>query len=194
MKAISFALLVLTSVIPLQADENLIQNGDFTDGITHWRGNGRTPADFAPANPFDKPDPFTSKGLIIPLRHRDWDKVAQDFKGKNTSGVLTITYRVAPDLVFSDKAEDYQNMPYQLHYDGWQPVATPPANWVVFLTDFGTTHGTYWTIAPKLGSGDVQTFSAQLSGLTPFSDKTITLGFPPGSGNLVILSVTLTTK
>jgi hypothetical protein len=194
MKSLVFALLVLAAIIPLRADGNLIQNGDFTDGINHWRGNGRSPADFAPANPFDKPDPFTSQGLIIPLRHRDWDKVAQDFKGKNTSGVLTITYKVAPDLVFSTKAEDYVNMPDQLHYDGWVSVNTPPGNWVVFLSDFGTTHGTYWTIEPKLGSADPQTFTAQLSGLTPFSDKTITLGFPPGSGNLVILKVTLTTQ
>jgi hypothetical protein len=193
MKPLLFTLLVLACVLPLRAD-NWVENGDFIDGVTHWRGNGRTPADFAPASPFDKPDPFTSKGLIIPLRHRDWDKVAQDFKGKSTSGVLTITYMVAPDLVFSTKPEDYVNMPQQIHYDGWQSVSTPPGDWIVFIANFGTAHGTYWTITPKLGSSDPQTFRTSVSGLTPLEDKTITLGFPPGSGNLVILSISLTDK
>jgi hypothetical protein len=191
MKALAFALLVLGYAFPLRAD-SWLENGDFADGINHWRGNGRAPADMAPDNPMDKPDPFTSKGLIIPLRHVDWDKVAQDFKGKGASGILTITYMVAPDLTFSTKPEDYVNMPDQIHYDGWQSFDTPPGDWVVFVADFGTSRGTYWTIKPKLGSSAPQTFRARVSGLTPLEDKTITLGFPPGSGNLVILNISLT--
>ena len=191
MRTLILALLVFACIIPASA-QNWLENGDFTDGITHWRGNGRSPADMSSDNPFDKPDPFLSKGLIVPLRHKDWDKIAQDFSGKGTHGVMTITYMVAPDLAFSSLQEDYENIPDQLHYDGWVPFNIRPGNFIVFLADFGTSHGTYWKIKPKMGSAEPQTVRLQLSGLTPFSDKTITLGFPPGSGNLVILNIALT--
>jgi len=191
MNALLFTLLVLACALPLRAD-NWLQNGDFTDGINHWRGNGRSPADLAPDNPLDKPDPFTSKGLIIPLKDLDWTKVAQDFKGKIASGVLTFTYMVSADRAFSTKAEDYLNMPGHISYDGWRPFNTPAGEWVIFISDFGSARGTYYTIRPKLGSTDPQTCKMAVHGLTPLEDKTITLAFPPGTGTMVMLNISLT--
>jgi hypothetical protein len=192
MKTLAFAMLVLACALPLQAD-NLLQNGDFTAGITHWHGDGRAPADYVGDNPLAKPDPFTSKGLIIPLRHLDWTKVAQDFKGKIASGILTITYMVSPDLTFSDKPDDYVNMPDKIHYDGWKPFNTLPGDWIVFVADFGgTPHGSYYMLKPTLGSSGPQIYRAKISGLTPLEDKTFTLAFPPGTGTVVILNVSLT--
>ena len=200
MKSLAYVLMVLASVTLLQADvvggngPNWLENGDFTDGISHWYGNGRSPADFASDNPLDKPDPMLSKGLIVPIRKLDWTKVAQDFKGKGASGVLTITYMVTPDLAFSTNKDDYVNMPDHIKYDGWMAFDTPQGDWIVFVSDFGSAHGTYYEIMPKLGSGDVQTFTAPVSGLTPLQDKTITLAFPPGTGKMIILSVSMTDK
>jgi len=191
MKALLFALAALACTLPLRAD-NWVQNGDFIDGITHWHGDGRAPADFASDNPMAKPDPFTSKGLIIPLKHTVWAKVAQDFKGKSASGVLSITYMVSPDLTFSSKPDDYVNVPDHIGYDAWLPFNTPPGRWVIFISDFGSSRGEYYTIKPVLGSSNVQTYRAKVGGLTPLEDKTISLVFPPGTGNLVILSVSLT--
>jgi len=191
MKTLFLTLLALACTLPLRAD-NWLQNGDFTDGITHWRGNGRAPADYATENPLEKPDLLTSKGLIIPLRHRDWDKIIQDFKGKNASGVLTITYMVSPGLTFSTKPDDYANVPDQIHSDGWQGVATPPGDWVVFIADFGSERYTYYEIKPKLDSSAPQTCQLPVSRLTPHEDKTITLAFPPGDGKVVILNISLT--
>jgi len=191
MKALAFAVLALAFALPLRAG-NWLQNGDFVDGISHWYGDGRSPADFTAADPFAKADPFTSKGLIIPLKHVSWTKVAQDFKGKSASGVITITYMVAPDLTFSDKQDDYVNMPNHIGYNAWAPFNTTPGEWIVFLSDFGSNHGAYYEIKPNLGSGDPQKFQARISGLTPLADKTITLAFPPGKGNIVILDISMT--
>ncbi|HEV3270922.1 MAG TPA: hypothetical protein VGZ93_01955 [Candidatus Methylacidiphilales bacterium] len=191
MKALPLALLALAFAIPLRAD-NWLENGDFMNGIDHWRGNGRSPADFASDSPFDKPDPFTSKGLIIDLKQSHWAKVLQDFHGKGSSGVLTITYMVSPDLTFSNKGEYYQNVPGQIEYDAWVPFNMPPGDWVVLISDFGAVHGPYYEIKPKLGSSNPQIFQTKVDRLTPNGDKTITLAFPPGSGKLVILSVSLT--
>jgi hypothetical protein len=190
MKAPLFVLLVLACALPLHAD-NWVQNGDFTDGISHWHGDARAPSDFAADNPMAKPDPFTSKGLIIPLKHADWTKVAQDFKGKSAGGIITITYMVSPDLAFSVKADDYVNMPHHIGYNAWAAFNTPPGEWVVFVSDFGSARGTSYMIKPKLGSSDPQTFHGKVNGLTPLEDKTITLAFPPGTGTVVILNVSM---
>lgn len=191
MKTPLFLLLVLVCALPLRAD-NWLENGDFSDGTNHWYGNGQTPADFTPTSPLDKPDSLTSKGLIIPLKDLDWRKVAQDFKGRIANGVLTVSYMVSPDLAFSNKPDDYSNIPHHIDYDHWKPFNIPLGSWIIFISDFGTDHGTYYMINPKLGSSDPQEFQAKISNLTPLEDKTITLAFPPGSGTVVILKVSLT--
>jgi len=193
MKNLVIAFLLLTSLARVHAD-NILENGDFADGTSHWYGDGRPPSDFAPENPLDKPDPFTSKGLIMPLKELDWTRMAQDFKGRIASGILTLTYMLSPDLTFSTKPEDYVNMPAHIHYGGWKSVNTPPGAWVVFIADFGSAHGSYYTIRPNLGSTGAQTYKLPFSKLTPLEDKTITIAFPPGKGTVVILNVSLTAE
>jgi hypothetical protein len=190
MKTLLFALVVLACALPLRAD-NWLQNGDFTDGISHWRGNGRSPADFVSDNPLQSSDPLTSKGLIIPLKHVSWAKVSQDFKGKIASGFLNITYMVSPDLAFSTKPDDYTNIPHQLGW-GWQSFNTPPGDWLVFISAMGDTKGAYYTMEPKTGSSTPQTVRMQVNELTPLEEQTITLAFPPGTGTVVILDIALT--
>ena len=195
MKLIAFMLLAVAVILPARADgDNWIQNGDFADGLSHWYGGGRSPADFASDNPLQQSDPFTSKGLIIPLKSQMWTKVAQDFKGKVASGVLTVTYKVSSDFAFSTKPEDYVNMPDKIGYDGWKAFNTPPGTWVVFLSDFGTSRGEYYELKPRLGSIEPQTYRALIKGMTPYANKTITLAFPPGTGVLVVLSVSMTSQ
>jgi hypothetical protein len=195
MKLLAIIVLAFVAALPVLADgDNWIQNGDFADGISHWYGGGRSPADFASDNPLQQSDPFTSKGLIIPLKDLDWTKVAQDFKGKVAGGVLSVTYQISKDFAFSAKPEDYVNMPGHIGYDGWKAFNTPPGTWVIFISDFGSNMGVYYELKPKLGSTEPQTFRARVQGLTPYENKTITLAFPPGAGTLVVLNVSLTSE
>jgi len=196
MKTLSCLLPLLLLLLPVRGDDagNLIQNGDFADGIDHWYGQARSPADFANDNPLQASDPFTSKGMIIPLRAESWVKVAQDFKGKSTNMVLNITYMVSKDFAFSTKPEDYQNMPGKIGYSYWNEFNTPLGTWVAFLSDFGTSMGTYFKLTPKAGSTDPQPLHLQVNGLQPFSSKTLTLAFPPGKGMVVILNVSLVSQ
>ena len=159
MKAALLAVFSLALTLTARADgSNLLENVDFVDGINHWYGGGRSPADFASDNPLSASDPLTAAGLIMPLRAESWSKVAQDFKGKAASGVLTVTYKVSPDFAFSPKPDDYVNMPDKIGYDGWAAFNTPPGTWVVFISDFGSSHGTYYLLTPKTGSSAPQTF------------------------------------
>lgn len=191
MKSLAFILLLVACVLPVHAD-SWLDNSDFADGLNHWRGNGRSPADMASDNPMDAPNPLLSKGLILPLRGADWDKIAQDFRGKNTSAVLTITYQITPGTAFSEKADDYANIPDQMHYDGWKPFAVLPGTWVAFISDMGSAHGVYYKIKPDMTATGPQSIRANITGLTPFSDKTLTIAFPPGTGNVVLLNVSMT--
>lgn len=191
MKTLAFALLILAWAFPLRADDNWLQNGDFSDGTTHWHGDLRSPADFASDNPLQASDPFTSKGMIIPLKHTSWCKVAQDFRGKIASGFLTVTYMVSPDFALSDKLEDYTNIPSQLGW-GWKSFDTKQGSWMVFVSAMGDTKGVYYMMKPKLGSSTPQTMKLKVNELTPLEDQTLTLAFPPGTGTVVVLNIALT--
>jgi hypothetical protein len=191
MKTLTLALLALCLALPLRAD-NALQNGDFTDGITHWHGDGRSPADFASDNPMAKPDPITSKGMIIPLRHLAWTKVAQDFKSKTGDGTLTITYLVSPDLTFSTKDEDYDNMPGHLGW-GWKTFKIPTGSWMVSLNDSTGTTGFHYSIKNSGAPGTPQTQKLPLKA-TPNDKNTLTICIPPGTGNFVLLSVSIEDK
>jgi hypothetical protein len=190
MRKLAFAFLLLTCSVPLRADECL-QNGDFTDGITHWHGDGRAPADFASDNPLQASDPFTAQGIIIVLKHTAWTKIAQDFKINAANAVLTITYQLSPELTFSDKPEDYTGVPAQLGW-GWKPFNGPAGDWMIDVTAEDGIHGTHNFVKAVLGTGKPQTYRAQFKGLAPGDGQTLTLAFPPGDGTVVILNVSVT--
>lgn len=187
-----FCLLLALVVTTFQVRaDNWLQNGDFSDAISHWYGEAKSPADFAPSDPFAKPDPFTSQGMIIPLKSSQWLKECQDFKGKSANGILKITYVLSPGLKFSDKPEDYKNMPDKIGWDAWLAFDSPPSAWIVFISEMEQRHGEYYVIQPDLNSTKDQTYQARVTGMTPWSSKTIALAFPPGDGKIVIKNIEL---
>jgi len=190
MKQLACLLILVFGVLEARADDWL-DNADFSNGNDHWYGEAKWPTDFAPPDPFTKADPFTSAGMIIPLRSADWVKEFQDFKGKTSDAVLTIVYTLSPDFAFSQKAEDYQNMPDKIGWDAWKPFDSPVGAWIVFVSELEKGHGTYYIIQPK-GGGEDQTFKARVTDMTPWSQKTIALAFPPGTGMIVIKKVSIT--
>ena len=189
MKQLALALVALCLAFPLRA-QNVIENGDFTDGITHWHGDCRSPADFASDTPFAKPDPLTSKGLIIPVKHSAWSKVSQDFKSKTGAGTLTITYLVSPDLAFSTKDEDYDNMPEHLGW-GWKSFKIPTGSWMISLNDSTGLSGYHYAIKASGAPGAPQTCTLTLKA-TPNDKNTLTICIPPGAGTFVLLNVSVT--
>ena len=185
-------LLVVSCVLTLRADD-VIQNGDFADGTTHWHGDGRSSADFASDNPLQASDPFTAKGMIILLKGTSWSKVAQDIRPKSSSGVLTITYKFSKDMTFLDKPDDFKNVPAQMGW-GWLPFSIPVGSWLVDITDSTGTKGTHSDVKPKMGTSDPQTVKINMNGLSAHDETTLTLGFPPGTGMVVILGVSFEAK
>ena len=194
MKFLLFTFLALTCTFPLQADE-VLQNGDFSDGATHWHGDGKTPADYAEDNPQATSDPFTSKGLIIQLKPSRWTKIAQDFKGnKDTHYVLIVTYKFSSDLTFSNKAKDYTNLSDQIRFEGsdsWSPFDIAIGQFFVTVGDLDDSKGYWEKVTPKFGSSEVQTYRDPGLPMSPFGDKMVTVAFPPGTGTVVILNISV---
>ena len=193
MSKISLAMVVLlATLVHLEAD-NVLQNGDFTDGSAHWSGDGHPSGELTDLVAL--PDSLAKGGgLAIKLKSFDWTKISQDFAGGSSTGMLTITFAVTPDLSFSNRPEDYKNMPDHIDYDAWKSFNSKRGEWVIFISDFDKNRGSYYSVKPTLGTTTSQSVRMKVKGLSPSGDKTLTLAFPPGTGTIVILSVELTAK
>ena len=182
---------VTFAVLPAWAD-NWLQNGDFSSGRDHWRGDGRTPSEMAPENPLDKSDPLISKGLIIPLKAHRWTKITQDFRTKASELVLTMTFVFSPGLTFSTRDDEYKNIPHQIDNELYMSFDLKPHQWMVLFTDFGNgAKGAYYAIDANTTSSQPQTEHMTVSDLSPLEDEVITIAFPPGTGNVVLQNVSL---
>ena len=181
----------LLAGLPLQAD-NWLQNSDFSQGLDHWRGNGRLPSDVTADDPFAKPDPLLSTGAIIPLKERSWTQVTQNFRTKAGQMVMKIVLIFTPGVKFSDKGDDYTNISHALNFDIFQPYNIDVGNFVVQFVDYADqTKGFYYPLATKPGDSKEVTYNLRVNELTPLEDELVTIAFPPGQGNVVLKDVEL---
>ena len=193
MKLLPFLLLAVACALPLRADE-AIQNGDFADGTTHWHGEGRSSADFASDNPLQASDPFTAKGMIIPLKANVVDEGGADHpsqrhrrRADHHIQVLEGTWcsRTSPITTRTSRS--------RWGGAGSRSAALPEAGLFVSRTRLERRARTP-TVKPKTGTSDPQTYRVKMDTLTPHDETTLTLGFPPGTGMVVILGVSFDTK
>lgn len=192
MKIFAFALFLLAPFIALRADDNLVLNGDFTEGAVHWKGDVKLPqTDSDALTTSETPTPATP-GLVIQLKPKNWVKITQQFEPKTPNLALSVTYSFSPDLAFSDDSKNYTNVAHFLGYDFWQPFNIPKGNWTLIVTDIAKGTLYYDAIPFAAGTKGPQTFSDKLSGLIPHEDETICLAFPPGKGSVTLLHVSVT--
>lgn len=183
-------LVFLAGISAAVADDNLLQNGDFSRGIAHWEGDCHTPdsdvVDLS-SNPTGN-----SSGVIVKLRHGDWSKMSQDFDGKVGEYLLTLTYSVSPDFKFSTRADDYVNTPAKIGLTAFLAFNTAPGEWVLFVTDMGAGHCSYWTISPKTNAPGVQKITTRVNlDSGDSAKKGFYLAFPPGEGFVTLQGITL---
>jgi hypothetical protein len=171
------------------ADNNILKNGDFSSGVNHWEGDCHTPDSAS----FDPSETAPTSGVVVKLRPADWTQVIQDFEGGIGRYNVSITYVPSPDLKFSDKPEDYNNIPGQLGYSALGQFSMLPGRWALLVNDLGAGHYWYWKIEPKLGGTNAQTLNLRVqldSGAE--SDKGFILVFPPGQGYINLQKISMT--
>jgi hypothetical protein len=195
MKNLLFALVILTCPSALQAD-NVIQNGDFSKSDAYWMGDGKTPQAYAQENPAAATDPLTSRGLIVPLNPASWTRIFQSFTAdKSTQSSIVVTYKLSPDIALSKDPLDYAKISSRLQIPGFEnfgSIDVHPGQFYGTIGDPSSTTIAMEVFTPKLGSSDVQIYQHAYPPIPPFGDKTFALAFPPGTGTVVILSVTVT--
>lgn len=176
-------LFFMASLIPVQADNNLLQNGDFSNGITHWNGNVQTPV--------AAEIPEVTSGAIIKLRHHDWTLVHQSFRIKAGNYILKVVFMPSSDFHFSNQYPDYMNLKAKLDYP--DPNVSPDAEigqWAIVITDFSAATSIYWTTdLVKPPSQQSQTFS--IKGIDFTHEQALTIAFPPGSGYITLQQISL---
>ncbi len=190
-KLFFFSLLAVAAFIPAKgADDNLLKNGDFSNGITEWEGDGHTPG----STTFDSPDtPVPTSGIVVKLHHGAWTKVSQEFYGKAGKFLLTVTYEGSPDLKFSTRNDDYANVPGQLEVTpSLVPFDGNLGQWNLIVIDVGAGRYRYWAITPKSNATGVQTVTTHLKFNSDDSvKKSFYLVFPPGEGFINLKSISL---
>jgi hypothetical protein len=169
------------------ADDSILKNGDFSDGISHWEGDCHSIGSASD-------DSGVTSGVVVKLRSGDWTKINQDFDAKPGNYLLTITYTASPGLAFSQRAEDYTGLPGKMGLNGLGMLRRfpDPGQWLVIVRDTGVNFYTDWRITPKVDASGVQTvrLNVRLDSTDSFK-KGFFVGFPPGDGFINLQSIML---
>lgn len=193
MKKLSLVFLLIASLQLARAD-NALKNSDFEDGALNWHGEGRTPADLKSEDSLNTPVDYGDKGLVMVLRPQTWIKIVQDFKTRSATATLNVTYKIAPNTTFSSKDEVYQNVPHSIGFDGWYAFDGKRNTFMTMVCDILSYRMTYDNVAPNFKTTDKQTYTEAIDNMVPDDEKTVCLTFPPGTGAVILLHVSLDTK
>jgi hypothetical protein len=177
-------LLFLASFIPLLADD-LVQNGDFSDGLTHWFGDVRAISDvdaFAASQ--------SSSGIALVLHEHDWAKARQTLRLPAGTYKLHVTLTPSSELHLSDQYADYINFPQKLEFTGGYYADASTGEWVAAVRDSeGNGLKTWTTNLTKPTGQQSYTFTFQIS---PDSrEQDLYIAFPPGSGYVILQHVAM---
>lgn len=180
------SLLLLTGMGAACADDNLLQNGDFSDGIAHWYGNVKSPDTVL--------GPGAESGAIIELRPHEWTMATQEFTAKSGTYKLHVTFTLSDGTHFSKELTDYINIPVQLKFADEKPLDAEPGQWVVVATKSSATQDPLtWTVNAHSVAGP-QSYTFTIDSTSSTDTQTLLLGFPPGHGTVTLLHVGLADK
>ncbi len=201
---------LLSAAQDYQQSMELMRNADFSDGTTHWRGDCR-PVGSDVTTDFTSNSEANSKGIIVDLHSSSWTKITQEITNPERAWdgtTLTIVYQTSSDFKLSTRDSDYRHVGPALEFGGaglpgfpgnlLAFLDVPPYTWASVASAGGlenvTANPDYVSIANFVPSTDgQQTFTAVLKGLFPNRDARLTfcLAFPPGSGRVTILKISL---
>jgi len=180
-------LLTVVSASVIRADD-IILNGNFADGKTHWHGAG------------DVPD--IGGSLVVTLKPDKWTVVYQDFSAEATQLRLKITYSYSDDCTLATpRSADALVPPLDAHgleeatgmANGIGTVNLPgTASWMVLMTSGGRFRGEH-PVYPGTNDTNPRTYSTTLSEWNKqFNRDDLCLAFPPGTGTVTVTEVEVT--
>jgi hypothetical protein len=169
----------------LRADDILL-NGNFTDGKTHWHGDG------------DSPD--TGGRLVITLKPDKWTVVYQNFSFDSSELQLKLTYALSDDCTLAKGSGDKLVTPLtSLGLEEATGMANNIFNvtlprrtaWMVLLVGGGMMESEE-PVFLRRDAKDPRTFITTLSEWNgKFINDALCLAFPPGQGTVTLTDVEL---
>lgn len=209
-----FAALFLTwMTASFSGADEILQNGDFSDGTTFWHGNAK------PAASATSTDLITggggSAGVVVELHPTTWTEIKQEIKGLKRDMTapnlaLKITYQVSPEFSLSDRPEDYKGDDPQTGLGvtlGFETahIVGRLGQLLVFIDAAPinrevATNGTLYFVQDTLSmgsfkpvAGSAQTFTAtlRLPHLTGGKDASFCVAIPPGHGTITFTQISL---
>jgi len=170
----------------LTARADILANGNFADGTTHWRGDAHGPS-----------DAFT-QGILIQLDQEKWTKISQVFNTRENALDFSITYKTSSDCslatgpsVGSVRKLSVPELARMVDMRFKNGIRLKPSSWLLMIVDPAENLMNYYEIQPILGSPDPQTVTGTIPKLAAHEEKTIYLAFPPGQGTITLLTVQL---
>jgi hypothetical protein len=171
--------------------DDIILNGDFADGKTHWHGDG------------DAPD--IGGRLVVTLKPDKWTVVSQSFTAEGTTLKLKITYALSSDCTLG-KTGDKPVPPLTpegleeacgLENGGVHLIVLRNELFAALVLADGWVHAQRFVFdsgrrsEPANADGS-HTFTAPIVSWNGFNEASLCLCFPPGQGTVTLTAVALT--
>jgi hypothetical protein len=180
----AWALLLIVPVFGQDGSTpEVLQNSDFSSGLTHWDGDCRSPstgADGSAAGP----------GAMINLLST-WTQMTQDFNAKKGAYLVKVTFTLTPETTFSSEAGDYRKIPSKLGLTDLSEFRVKRGDWCLIVTDLEARRYVHCAVTPAQG-GTLQTITGSIQIDQDADHDLFCLAFPPGHGSITIQSVSMT--
>lgn len=187
MKKLILAGFLATTLAACADNTNALKNGDFSSGVSEWEGDVHSAGSAVD-------DSGATTGGVVKLKDW-WTKVSQDFEAPSGSYNLAIKYTVTPNFSLSKRRDDYANVTGPLGLNDLMGFNGETGKWFVLIVDLDSWSCSTIFFTPSTKATGVQTAHApvRFTG-SDNQNKRIFLCYPPGTGTVNLIDVTLTKR
>jgi hypothetical protein len=179
------ALIFLAAIAGARADDAppILSNGDFSDGLNHWYGDIHAPP--------DNDDGTPGTGATIKLQRETWSIATHEFDLPPGTYKLHVTFELEPLTKFSTELTDYMHIAAKANFTvkNSDPDAQP-GQWLAIVNDPAAGTALYWEVDPTQPTGK-QSYTFTLRDINPQNRQTLMLAFPPGKGEVHLVSASI---
>jgi hypothetical protein len=129
-----------------------------------------------------------SPGVVIKLKPDKWSKIYQTFNNRAPVLYYTVSCKLSDDYALRDKgtsSPDFGDLPTD--YMPWPLLEN---SWHIFVSGAGFFETTRM-LKPDAHKTDTQTMTGRIADLKDVDEAVFTIFFPPGSGSITLLNVSL---